>query len=138
MRKKVIVLALATLLILGLVTCASAWFTTEAQTRIKGKTGYLSLKATAMVRLPDNIQPGYRETKRFQIHNDGPCPMQVTVKIIGLPGFLRASVSPQFIRNMDHCNRRWISLTVWMPTHYGNVHQKKPVNFLVKFYGRNN
>lgn len=138
LRKRITILILVGLLTLGLVASASAYFTTEAQTRILGRTGYLSLRATCLVRLPRNIQPGYRETKRFRIHNDGPCPMRVTPKIIGLEWFLRASVSPSYIPNLASGAVRWISLTVWMPTHIGNPAQNKTVDFLVKFYGRNN
>jgi len=138
MRKRLTILVLVGFLILGLAVSASAYFTTVEQTRILGRTGYLSLRATVQVNLPRNIQPGYRETKRIVLRNAGPCPMRVTPKIVGLPWFLRASVSPSFIPNLGPGGTWVVRLTVWMPTSVGNPAESQPVNFLVKFFGRNN
>lgn len=138
MRAKFIVLGLTTLLIMGSVTAASAYFTADIQTGVRGHTGNVNIHARAQVDLPRDMQPGHRWRRTFVLHNDGRCPVQVTVKIVGLPWFVRASISPTFIPNLNHCQRRTMTLNVWIPSGVGNAAQNKPVRFLILFHARNN
>lgn len=138
MKKLIAVTMLAALLVGAMAAAGSAYFTTEVKTTVVGRTGYVQLTAPCKVILPDDMQPGHRWVRKLVLRNVGRCPVRVTIRLVGIPWFLNANVSPGSIGNLLPGHSRTITLHVNMPSSIGNPAQNKPVHFLIYFYGRNN
>ncbi len=138
MKKYLAVLVTTGLVLAGLTLSSSAYFTHEVDTQVSGHTGYVHLNAAAQVNLPRDMQPGHSWVRTFQVHNDGKCPVRIWITLVGVPSFLRVTISPTYIPNLNYCNRRTITLRVEILSSITNWAQNKPVAFKIHFLGRNN
>ena len=138
MKKYLAVLLVAGLLVGSLAVSSQAYFTTNATTNVVGHTGYVQLTAPCKVILPSDMQPGHYWVRQLKLHNSGKCPVRVVVKLDGVPSFLRVTITPSYIGNLNPCQVRIFTLRVEIPSSIGNPAQNKPVSFRIHFYGRNN
>lgn len=138
MKKYLVVLVIAGLVLIGLALPSSAYFTHEVDTQVTGHTGYVRLSAAAQVNLPRDMQPGHYWVRTFQVHNDGKCRVRIWITLVGVPPFLTVTISPTYIPNLNPCNRRTITLRVEIKSSVTNWAQDKPAGFKIHFLGRNN
>ena len=138
MRKRSAIagITVAAFLVLLVSGVASAYFTNEATATVSGRTGLVKIN-TVSVSISKTFQPGDTQYAWIKVHNAGRSPIKVlNARIIGLPGFLGASISGPFGQTFNPCNVLYFKLYVKMPTGVQGP-QDHSFSFKVRFYARN-
>lgn len=138
MRKRSAITAITVAALLALLVSgvASAWFEDTATATVRGKTGLVKI-TTVNVRISDAFQPGDTQYAWIKVHNAGRCPSKIlNVRILGLPGFLGATITGPLGQTFNPCNVLWFKLFVKMPIGVKGP-QDHDFSFKVRFYARN-
>ncbi len=137
-KKRLMMLVLAGLLILGLSGVASGAagyaFTERESITFSGNTGFVDLQIQSKATFQfDRIQPGERLGVSWWIKNVGPCPLTATVTISG-PSWLRKVFYPGYTLNMGPGLWRNVALTVELPSGWSTSKWHAGESFTVTVY----
>lgn len=135
-KRLAITMMVAAFLVLLVSSVAGAWFEAEATSTVRGKTGLVKI-TTVNVTLSRTFQPGDTQYAWIKVHNAGRCPIKIlNARILGLPGFLGATIAGPLGQTFNPCNVLWFKLYVKMPTAVKGP-QDHSFSFKVRFYARN-
>jgi len=145
--KKLFIVLLTGLIIMGLVIGASArpiqksfcGWTDKEITTVYGSTGSVDIKTVKTLYFDPYIQPGEQLCVRFWVKNVGKCPVIITVKIEGVPNYLKWKFYPGLnLGNLNPGYKRNVALCISMPCGTCQNHSDDKFKITVIFYAEQN
>jgi len=146
--KKLLIVLLTGLMVMGLAVGASArepgakpfcgWTDTETTT-IFGNVGSVDISTVKTLYFDPNIQPGETLCVSWWVKNSGKCPVTITVKVDGVPSYLKWKFYPGLeLGNLNPGMKRNVALCISMPCGACPNHENDKFKVTVTFYARQN
>ena len=135
--KKLVVLGLAVVLVLGLAGMVSAfpqglWTDTETVSAY-GSTGSVDIYTIKTIHFDSNIQPGEQLVVKWWVYNRGKCPVYVYGEIIGsVTWYLEAAFSPMKPFRIAPGYSHQVALAIRMPLGTSKNAENKQFTIQVK------
>lgn len=142
--KKLSMLLLTGLLILGMAVGVNArpsnnfcGWTDEETTTVYGTVGSVDIATVKTLYFAPNIQPGEILCVKWWVKNVGKCPVTITVKVEGVPSYLKWKFYPGLnLGNLNPGFKRNVALCVAMPCKTCQNHSNEKFKVTITFIAR--